>query len=251
MKFISWNVNGLRAAVGKGFEDTFTDFNADFVCLQETKLQPGKLALEFPGYSSFWNYAEKKGYSGTCIFTRQTPLTVTNGIGVSEFDVEGRAITLEMPAFYLVNIYAPTSQDGLQRLGYRMRWETAFRSYICGLLEKKPVIICGDYNVAHKEIDLATPRLCRYCAGFSDEERAKFTELLSCGFTDSWRAQHPDEVQYTWWSNRPGARELNIGWRLDYFLVSNALMELVNGTSILEDVLGSDHCPIGLDLVFK
>ena len=248
MRFISWNINGLRAAIGKGFAEAFTAFDADFVCLQETKLQPGKIIIEFPGYTSFWNYAEKKGYSGTGIFTRLTPLAVTNGIGIAEFDAEGRAITLEMPAFYLVNIYVPTSQDGLQRLGFRMRWEDAFRSYVHGLASRKPVIICGDYNVAHNEIDLATPRLCRYCAGFSDEERAKFTELLSCGFTDSWRAQHPDDIQYTWWSNRPGARELNIGWRLDYFLVSNNLMEGVKCTSILEDVLGSDHCPIGLDI---
>ncbi len=251
MRFISWNVNGLKAVIGKGFAETFADFNADFVCLQETKLQPEKIPIEFPGYSSFWNYAETKGYSGTGIFTLQTPLAVTNGIGVPKFDAEGRAITLEMPAFYLVNIYVPTSQDGLQRLGFRMRWEDAFRSYIHGLTEKKPVIICGDFNVAHNEIDLATPRLCRNCAGFSNEERAKFTELLSCGFTDSWRAQHPDDIQYTWWSNRPGGRELNIGWRLDYFLVSNSLMERVKRTYILEDILGSDHCPIGLDIDFQ
>ncbi len=251
MKFISWNVNGLRAAIGRGFAETFTDFDADFVCLQETKLQPGIIAIDFPGYSSFWNYAEKKGYSGTGIFTRQTPLAVFNGISVPDFDVEGRAITLEMPAFYLVNVYVPTSQDGLQRLGFRMRWEDAFRGYICGLVEKKPVIICGDFNVAHNEIDLATPRLCRNCAGFSNEERAKFTELLSCGLTDSWRFQHQNDIQYTWWSNRPGARELNMGWRLDYFLVSNNLMKGVKRTSIFEDVLGSDHCPIGLDIDFQ
>ena len=251
MRFISWNVNGLRAAIGKGFIDAFEDFDADFVCLQETKLQLGKVPIEFPGYSSFWNYAEKKGYSGTGIFTRQTPLAVINGIGVPEFDAEGRAITLEMPAFYLVNIYVPTSQDGLRRLSFRIRWEDAFRSYVHGLIEKKPVIICGDFNVAHNEIDLATPRLCRSCAGFSNEERAKFTELLSGGLIDSWRAQHPDDIQYTWWSNRPGARELNIGWRLDYFLVSNSLKERVKRTYILEDILGSDHCPIGLDIDFE
>jgi len=248
MRLISWNINGLRAAIDKGFEDTFASFNADFVCLQETKLQPGKVALELPGYSSFWNFAEKKGYSGTCIFTRQTPLNATNGIGVPEFDTEGRVITLEMPAFYLVNVYVPTSQDELRRLDYRMHWDDAFRKYVCCLLEKKPVIICGDFNVAHKEIDLATPDLCRDCAGFSDEERTKFTELLSCGFTDAWRARNPDKVKYTWWSYRKYARALNIGWRLDYFLVSDILIERVKETSILGNILGSDHCPIALDI---
>lgn len=248
MRFISWNVNGLKAAIGKGFAETFAGFNADFVCLQETKLQPGKIPIEFPGYSSFWNYAEKKGYSGTGIFTRQEPLAVTNGIGVPEFDAEGRAITLEMPAYFLINVYVPTSQDGLRRLDFRLRWDDAFRTYVCGLSGKKPVIVCGDFNVAHNDIDLAMPQLCHLSAGFTDEERQKFTELLSCGFTDSWRVRHPDEVRYTWWPSRMGARERNIGWRLDYFLVTDGLMERVSDTIIFKDVYGSDHCPIGLDM---
>ena len=248
MRFISWNVNGLRAAIGKGFAEAFAGFDADFVCLQETKLQPGKAVIEFPGYSSYWNYAEKKGYSGTGIFTRHIPLAVTNGIGVPEFDAEGRVITLEMATFFLINVYVPTSQDGLSRLDFRLRWDDAFRDYLCGISGKKPVIVCGDFNVAHNDIDLAMPQLCHLCAGFTDEERGKFSELLSCGFTDAWRARHPDEVRYTWWPSRMGARERNIGWRLDYFLVSDCLMQRVNGTFILKDVYGSDHCPIRLDM---
>ena len=250
MKFISWNVNGLRATIDKGFAEAFTGFDADFVCLQETKLQPGKPVIEFPGYFSFWNYAEKKGYSGTGIFTRQTPLAVTNGIGVPEFDTEGRVITLEMQAFYLVNVYVPTSQDGLRRLDFRLRWDDAFRHYVCSFSERKPVIICGDFNVAHSETDLAMPALCHLSAGFTDEERVKFTELLSCGFTDSWRAQHPDEIKYTWWPNGRGIRGNSTGWRLDYFLVSNSLIMHILGTSILDDISGSDHCPIRLDVEY-
>ena len=248
MKFISWNVNGLRAVAGKGFADIFTGFDADFVCLQETKLQAGQIDMEFPGYTSFWNYAEKKGYSGTCIYTREEPLRATYGIGDPGHDTEGRVVTLEMPHFYLVNVYTPNSQDGLRRLPYRMQWEDAFRGYLCSLKERKGVIVCGDMNVAHEEIDLKNPATNHFNAGFSDEERAKMTELLASGFVDSWRMQHPDEAKYSWWSYRMAARERNVGWRIDYFLVSAGMQENIVSTDILNNVYGSDHCPVELVL---
>ena len=248
MKFISWNVNGLRAVAGKGFADIFDGFDADFVCLQETKLQAGQLDLEFLGYTSYWNYAEKKGYSGTCIYTREEPLGVTYGIGIPEHDTEGRVVTLEMPDFYLVNVYTPNSQDGLRRLPYRMEWEDAFRAYLCGLKERKGVVVCGDMNVAHEEIDLKNPDTNHFNAGFSDEERGKMTELLGAGFVDSWRLQHPDEAKYSWWSYRMAARERNVGWRIDYFLVSDSLRESIVSTDIHNEIYGSDHCPVELVL---
>ncbi|MDO5443510.1 MAG: exodeoxyribonuclease III [Bacteroidia bacterium] len=248
MKFISWNVNGLRAVAGKGFADIFEGFDADFVCLQETKLQAGQLDLEFLGYSSFWNYADKKGYSGTAIYTKHTPLNVTYGIGVDEHDHEGRVITLEMDDFFLVDVYVPNSQDGLKRLDYRMRWEDDFRAYLNGLARKKGVIVCGDMNVAHEEIDLKNPATNHFNAGFSDEERGKMTELLASGFCDSWRFQHPGEVKYSWWSYRMNARERNVGWRIDYFLVSEKLKDRIISTDILNDVFGSDHCPISIEI---
>ena len=248
MKFVSWNVNGLRAVAGKGFADIFEDFDADFVCLQETKLQAGQIDLEFLGYTSYWNYADKAGYSGTAIYTRQQPLSVTNGIGVDEHDHEGRVITLEMPEFYLVCVYVPNSQDGLKRLDYRMRWEDAFRSYVSGLAARKGVIICGDMNVAHEEIDLKNPATNHFNAGFSDEERGKFSELLAAGFCDSWRMQHPGEVKYSWWSYRMAARERNVGWRIDYFVVSDNFADHIESTDILNDVFGSDHCPVVLNI---
>lgn len=248
MKFVSWNVNGLRAVAGKGFADIFEDFDADFVCLQETKLQAGQIDLEFLGYTSYWNYADKAGYSGTAIYTRQQPLSVTNGIGVDEHDHEGRVITLEMPEFYLVCVYVPNSQDGLKRLDYRMRWEDAFRSYVSGLAARKGVIICGDMNVAHEEIDLKNPATNHFNAGFSDEERGKFSELLAAGFCDSWRMQHPGEVKYSWWSYRMAARERNVGWRIDYFVVSDNFAGHIESTDILNDVFGSDHCPVVLNI---
>ena len=249
MKFISWNVNGLRAVAGKGFADIFTELDADFFCLQETKLQAGQIDLEFLGYNSYWNYAEKKGYSGTCIYTREEPLRVTTGIGIPEHETEGRVITLDMPEFYLVNVYTPNSQDGLRRLPYRMQWEDAFREYLCGLKERKGVIVCGDMNVAHEEIDLKNPDTNHFNAGFSDEERGKMSELLAAGFTDSWRFQHPDEAKYSWWSYRMAARERNVGWRIDYFLVSNDLRDRIESTEIHNEIFGSDHCPV--ELVIK
>ncbi len=248
MKFISWNVNGLRAVAGKGFADVFVELDADFVCLQETKLQEGQIDLQFPGFTSYWNYAEKKGYSGTCIYTRQEPLGVSNGMGIPEHDSEGRVITLEMPDFYLVNVYTPNSQDGLRRLDYRMQWEDAFRAYLGSLKERKGVIVCGDMNVAHEEIDLKNPATNHFNAGFSDEERDKMTELLASGFTDSWRFQHPDEVKYSWWSYRMAARERNVGWRIDYFLVSDGLRDRIVSTDIHNQIYGSDHCPVELVL---
>lgn len=248
MKFVSWNVNGLRAVAGKGFADIFEDFDADFVCLQETKLQAGQIDLEFLGYTSYWNYADKAGYSGTAIYTRQQPLSVTNGIGVDEHDHEGRVITLEMPEFYLVCVYVPNSQDGLKRLDYRIRWEDAFRSYVSGLAARKGVIICGDMNVAHEEIDLKNPATNHFNAGFSDEERGKFSELLAAGFCDSWRMQHPGEAKYSWWSYRMAARERNVGWRIDYFVVSDNFAGHIESTDILNDVFGSDHCPVVLNI---
>ena len=250
MKFISWNVNGLRAVAGKGFADIFESFDADFVCLQETKLQAGQLDLEFLGYESYWNYAQKKGYSGTAIYTRQHPLSVTYGIGIEEHDTEGRVITLEFPEFYLVNVYTPNSQDGLRRLPYRMEWAAAFRHYLCGLAARKGVIVCGDMNVAHEEIDLKNPATNHLNAGFSDEERAKMTQLLDAGFVDTWRSLHPGVAKYSWWSYRMNARERNVGWRIDYFLVSENLRDKIQDTDILNDIFGSDHCPVELTLSF-
>lgn len=246
MKLISWNVNGLRAVVGKGFADIFESLDADFVCLQETKLQAGQIDLEFLGYNSYWNYADKKGYSGTVIYTRHTPLSVTNGIGIDEHDHEGRVITLEMEDFYLVNVYVPNSQDGLRRLDYRMQWEDAFRTYLCGLAQKKGVLVCGDMNVAHEEIDLKNPATNHFNAGFSDEERGKMTELLGAGFTDSWRYFHPEEAKYSWWSYRMAARERNVGWRIDYFLVSDNIKDRMVSADIHNEIFGSDHCPVEL-----
>ena len=248
IKFVSWNVNGLRAVCGKGFAEIFESFDADFVCLQETKLQEGQIDLEFLGYQSYWNYAEKKGYSGTAVYTRRTPLSVSYGIGIEEHDREGRVITLEMEDFYLVNVYVPNSQDGLRRLDYRMTWEDAFREYLMGLAARKGVVVCGDMNVAHEEIDLKNPSTNRMNAGFTDEERGKMSELLAAGFTDTWRFQHPEEVKYSWWSYRMNARERNAGWRIDYFLVSEQLRPRVLSTDILNDVFGSDHCPVTLVL---
>ena len=246
MKFISWNVNGLRAVAGKGFADIFVDLDADFVCLQETKLQAGQLDLEFPGYQSYWNYAEKKGYSGTAVYTKHTPLGVRYGMGIEEHDQEGRLITLEYPDFFLVCAYVPNSQDGLRRLDYRMRWEDALRTYLTSL--PKPVVYCGDLNVAHEEIDLKNPSTNHFNAGFSDEERGKMTELLAAGFRDTWRDAHPDEAKYSWWSYRMAARERNVGWRIDYFLVSESLAARVAGTDIHNEIFGSDHCPVELVL---
>ncbi len=248
MKFISWNVNGLRAVSGKGFPEIFESFDADFVCLQETKLQAGQIDLEFLGYASYWNYAEKKGYSGTCIYTRLEPLGVSYGISAAEHDTEGRVITVEMQDFYLVNVYTPNSQDGLRRLGYRMSWEDAFRSYVRSLAAKKGVVICGDMNVAHEEIDLKNPATNHFNAGFSDEERGKMSELLAAGFHDSWREQHPQEIKYSWWSYRMAARERNVGWRIDYFLVSDSLAGRIVSSEIHNEVFGSDHCPVELVL---
>jgi exodeoxyribonuclease-3 len=248
MKLISWNVNGLRAVAQKGFADIFTALDADFFCLQETKLQEGQLDLEFLGYQSYWNYAEKKGYSGTAVYTRHTPLSVTRGIGVEEHDHEGRVLTLEMPDFFLVNVYTPNSQDGLKRLDYRMQWEDAFRAYVSGLAARKGVVICGDMNVAHEEIDLKNPATNHFNAGFSDEERAKMTELLAAGFRDSWRDAHPGEAKYSWRSYRMAARERNVGWRIDYFLVSENIASRISGTDIHNEIFGSDHCPVELTL---
>ena len=250
-RLISWNVNGLRAVVGKDFVETFNKLNADFFCLQETKMQAGQLDLEFDGYHSYWNYADKKGYSGTAVYTRQEPLNVTLGIGVDEHDHEGRVITLDMEHFYLVNVYVPNSQDGLRRLDYRMKWEDDFRAYLLNLNVKKPVIVCGDLNVAHKEIDLKNPKTNRKNAGFTDEEREKMTTLLDAGFTDSWRYFNPDvEGVYSWWSYRFRAREKNAGWRIDYFLVSNDAREKMVDAKIHTEIFGSDHCPVELDIDF-
>lgn len=245
MKLISWNVNGLRACCGKGFAESFAALDADFFCLQETKLQAGQLDIAFEGYQSFWNYAEKKGYSGTAIFTRREPLAVSYGIGKAEHDTEGRVITLEMPEFYLVTVYVPNSQDGLRRLDYRMHWEDDFRAYLGQLDSHKPVIACGDMNVAHKEIDLKNPRTNRRNAGFTDEEREKFSILLDAGFTDTFRHFHPDlEGAYSWWSYRFRAREKNAGWRIDYFLTSTRLLPHMQSAAIHADIFGSDHCPV-------
>ena len=243
-RFVSWNVNGLRACSGKGFEEAFKALDADFFCLQETKMQEGQLDLQFEGYESYWNYAEKKGYSGTAIYTRQHPQRVTYGIGQEEHDHEGRVITLEMEKFYLVTVYVPNSQDGLRRLDYRMTWEDDFRAYLLRLDAVKPVIICGDLNVAHEEIDLKNPKTNRRNAGFTDEEREKFSTLLAAGFADTFRRLYPEQVTYSWWSYRFRAREKNAGWRIDYFLVSERLMPLVADARIHTDIMGSDHCPV-------
>ena len=244
LKFISWNVNGLRAVAGKGFADIFTELDADFFCLQETKLQAGQLDLEFPGYESYWNYAQKKGYSGTAVYTKHMPLSVRYGLGIEEHDQEGRVITLEYETFFLVCVYVPNSQDGLKRLDYRMEWEDAFREYLRAL--PKPVVMCGDLNVAHEEIDLKNPSTNRQNAGFTDQEREKFSQLLHSGFIDSWRFQHPDEVKYSWWSYRMNARARNAGWRIDYFVVSASLLDAIVSTDIHNEIFGSDHCPVEL-----
>lgn len=248
MKFISWNVNGLRACVGKEFEQQFKDLDADFFCLQETKMQAGQLDLSFPGYESYWNYADKKGYSGTAIFTKHKPLSVTYGINIDEHDHEGRVITLEMDDFYLVTVYTPNSQDGLRRLEYRMKWEDDFQAYLHKLDEKKPVIVCGDMNVAHQEIDLKNPKTNRKNAGFTDEEREKMTQLLSNGFIDTFRTLYPEQVTYSWWSYRFRAREKNTGWRIDYFLISERLKDRLVDAKIHTDMMGSDHCPVEIVL---
>ena len=249
MKFISWNVNGIRACCDKGFRDIFQQLDADFFCLQETKMQAGQLDLQFEGYTSYWNYAEKKGYSGTAIFCRQEPLSVAYGIGIAEHDTEGRVITLEFADFYMVTVYTPNAQDGLKRLDYRMQWEDDFRAYLQALDAKKPVVVCGDLNVAHKEIDLKNPKGNKKNPGFTDEERGKFDILLSAGFVDTFRHFYPDlEGAYSWWSYRFHAREKNVGWRIDYFLTSERLREKLTGAKIHADVYGSDHCPVEVSL---
>ena len=248
-KFISWNVNGLRAVCGKGFADIFTELDADFFCLQETKLQEGQIDLNFLGYKSYWNYADKKGYSGTAIFTRHEPLSVSYGLGIDEHDHEGRVITLEMEDFYLVCVYTPNAQDRLKRLDYRMSWDDDFRTYVKGLAEKKGVIICGDLNVAHQDIDLKNPQTNHYNPGFTDEERGRFITLLKNGFIDTFRHFYPDQRDiYSWWSYRFQARQKNVGWRIDYFLASENLRERLSSAAILTDIFGSDHCPVELIL---
>lgn len=248
MKLISWNVNGLRACAGKGFGESFKALDADVVCLQETKMQAGQLDLEFDGYESYWNYADKKGYSGTAIYTRVKPISVSNDIGIDEHDHEGRVITMEFDDFYLVCVYVPNSQDELKRLTYRMKWEDDFRSYVSGLAEKKGIVICGDLNVAHNDIDIKNPASNRHNAGFTDEERGKFNALLDAGFVDSWRMLNPDTVKYSWWSYRFKARERNAGWRIDYFIVSESMKDRISGAEIHNEIFGSDHCPVELDL---
>ena len=249
MKFVSWNVNGLRACAGKGFADAFNSLDADFFCLQETKMQPGQLDMEFEGYKSYWNSAEKKGYSGTAVFSREEPVSVAYGMDIPEHDREGRVITLEFADFFFVCVYTPNSQDGLARLDYRMTWEDAFRDYLCELRKTKPVIVTGDMNVAHEEIDLKNPKSNRRNAGFTDEERSKFTELLDSGYIDTYRYFYPDkEGVYSWWSYRFKAREKNAGWRIDYFCVSKSLKDRLAGTQIHTEILGSDHCPVELQI---
>lgn len=251
LKLISWNVNGLRAVVGKGFVDIFNELDADIFCLQETKLQAGQIELDLPGYEQYWNYAERKGYSGTAVFTRIHPISVSYGMEIAEHDTEGRVITLEYDKFYLVNVYTPNSKDGLTRLPYRMEWEDDFRAYLKGLEKTKPVVLCGDLNVAHEEIDLKNPKTNRKNAGFSDEERAKMTELLEAGFIDTFRYFYPDKTgEYSWWSYRFNARKNNAGWRIDYFIVSDALKDQLESASIHQEIFGSDHCPVELKLKF-
>ncbi len=252
MKFVSWNVNGLRACDGKGFRDVFKALDADFFCLQETKMQEGQLDIAFEGYESYWNYAEKKGYSGTAIFTKHRPLSVAYGLGIEEHDHEGRVITLEYERFYVVTVYTPNAQDGLKRLDYRMAWDDAFRAYVCRLDAQKPVLICGDMNVAHEEIDLKNPKSNRMNAGFTDEERHQFTQLLAQGFTDTWRARNADVRDvYSWWSYRFQARQKNAGWRIDYWLVSNRLFPQVTDARIHTEIFGSDHCPVEVVVEIK
>ena len=249
MRFISWNVNGLRACMGKGFMDVFDTVNADFFCLQETKLQAGQIDLELPGYTQFWSYAQKKGYSGTAIFAKEAPISATYGVGAEELDTEGRLITLEYPNFFLVTCYTPNAQRELARIDHRLKWDEAFRAHLTALDKQKPVIVCGDLNVAHKEIDLKNPASNRGNAGFSDEERESFGKLLDCGFTDSFRHLHPDVAgAYTWWSYMFNARKNNAGWRIDYFLVSDRVADQITATPIYSEILGSDHCPVGLEL---
>ena len=249
MKLISWNVNGLRACVGKGFADAFKALDADMFCLQETKLQEGQIDLAFDGYESYWDYAEKKGYSGTAVYTRVKPLSARFGIGLDQHDKEGRVVTLEFEKFFLVDVYTPNSQDGLRRLDYRMEWEDAFRGYLLSLDKQKPVLVCGDMNVAHEEIDLKNPKTNRRNAGFTDEERGKMTQLLDAGFIDTFRHFYPDlEGAYSWWSYRFHAREKNVGWRIDYFLASARLAPQLKGAAIHTEIFGSDHCPVELTL---
>ena len=248
MKLISWNVNGLRACVGKNFYEAFKDLDADVFCLQETKMQEGQLAVDLPGYQQYWNYAEKKGYSGTAIFTRKAPLDVTYGIGQEVHDHEGRVITLEFDDFYMITVYTPNAQDGLKRLSYRMEWEDAFREYLLSLKEKKPVIVCGDMNVAHEEIDLKNPKTNHQNPGFTDEEREKMTALLNAGFIDTFRFLYPETETYSWWSYRFHAREKNVGWRIDYFLASEELRDRIKDAVIHTDIFGSDHCPVELQV---
>ncbi len=248
-KLISWNVNGIRACAGKGFMDFFNDIDADIFCIQESKMQEGQLTLDMPGYHQFWNYADKKGYSGTAIFTKEEPISVANGIGIDEHDHEGRVITLEYEDFYMVTVYTPNSQNELARLDYRMKWEDDFRAYLKKLEENKPVIVCGDMNVAHKEIDLKNPKTNRKNAGFTDEEREKMTVLLDDGFIDTFRYFYPDQENiYSWWSYRFKAREKNAGWRIDYFLTSESLKDKLVDAKIHTDIMGSDHCPVELDI---
>ena len=251
MKLISWNVNGIRACINKGFEDFFKQANADIFCIQESKCQEGQVELNFKGYKSYWNYAEKKGYSGTAIFTKKEPLNVSYGIGIEEHDKEGRVITLEFYNFYIVDVYTPNSKRGLERLDYRQVWEDDFRNYLLKLNKIKPVIMCGDLNVAHEEIDLKNPKTNRKNAGFTDEEREKMTELLGAGFTDTYRCIYPEKVEYSWWSYMGRAREKNIGWRIDYFIVSNKLSKKIKEAKIYTEIMGSDHCPIGLEIDLK
>lgn len=248
MKFISWNVNGFRACLNKGFGDFFKDTDADFFCIQETKMQPGQADFDTPGYFQYWYSAEKKGYSGTAIFTKHEPLSVSYGLGIDEHDHEGRAITLEYNDFYLLCVYTPNAQRELARLDYRMKWEDALREYMKNLDAKKPVIYCGDLNVAHEEIDLKNPKTNHFSAGFSDEERGKFTELLNSGFADTFRSLYPEEVKYSWWSYMFKSREKNVGWRIDYFVVSDRIMEKVKDSFILNEIMGSDHCPVGIEI---
>ena len=248
MRLISWNVNGLRAVMGKNFMEFFNEIDADCFCLQETKLQEGQIEMDLPGYHQYWNYAEKKGYSGTAVFTKKEPLSVKYGIGVDEHDHEGRVITLEFEDYYLITVYTPNSQDGLKRLDYRMRWEEDFLAYLKGLEKNKPVIFCGDLNVAHKEIDLKNPKTNRRNAGFTDEEREKMTNLLDSGFTDTFRYFYPEQITYSWWSYRFKAREKNAGWRIDYFICSDSLRDRLKDAKIHTEVMGSDHCPVELDI---
>ena len=250
-KMISWNVNGLRACVGKGFLEYVKESDADIFCIQESKLQEGQIELDLPGYRQYWNYAEKKGYSGTAMFTKEEPVSVSYGLGIPEHDKEGRVITAEFDDYYVVTCYTPNSQDGLKRLDYRMEWEDAFLSYLKKLEEKKPVVFCGDLNVAHKEIDLKNPKTNHFNPGFSDQERQKMRDLLSLGFADTFRTLYPEKVEYSWWSYRFNSRAKNVGWRIDYFIVSQRLMNQVKDSVIYGDILGSDHCPVGVEIEFS